>query len=263
MLEHLPHKTNAISDCNHHTGNLGLNWNFQMHVNSNATRLCLWPCLPEYRGDHHTYAQKHKARIDHPPPPALNEHACQTVSQEMPTSIGTALWVVWGRCTHPSGGTDVATDSLCKHVSQSLHLWQLTVKNCEQLQSKKHRVKSQDVRRDTASTLKTDKWNPFDLSCSKSTWPEERKRKKRETDNSSLSAPRTTHSDCLLILYIPPFTLKKGWKGSVRHCRTSDKLPMRAPQPSAPSPHPLPDPVNHSEGLAEMLPLAVSSHKKT
>lgn len=43
-----------------------------------------------------------EAWIDHPPPsPSPNEHACQNVSQEMPTSIGTAA--VGGlRLVHPS-----------------------------------------------------------------------------------------------------------------------------------------------------------------
>lgn len=37
MLEHLPHMQNGISNCSNYIGNLGLNWNIQMHVGLNAT----------------------------------------------------------------------------------------------------------------------------------------------------------------------------------------------------------------------------------
>lgn len=39
MLEHLPHMQNGISNCSNYIGNLGLNWNIQMHVGLNATWL--------------------------------------------------------------------------------------------------------------------------------------------------------------------------------------------------------------------------------
>lgn len=41
----------------------------------------------------------------------------------------------------------------------------------------------------------------------------EKERKKRETDNSSLSAPCTIHSDCSLTPYTPPPTLKTARRG--------------------------------------------------
>ena len=104
---------------------------------------CLWACLFKFRGGLHTYAQKHRS-IDwfFFPPWWTRFPECKPGNTSFHRHCRCG-WFDAGAPTHPSGGTDVATDSLCKHLSQSLHLWQLTVKNCEQLQSKKHRVKSQ------------------------------------------------------------------------------------------------------------------------
>lgn len=138
----------------------------------------LWPCVSEDRGDFHTYAQNH-INVDSfylfffP----FNEHVSQNASQEISTSIGTATVgglrlghpSLWGnRCCH--WFTLQACESKSASVTiYSKELWAAAEEKAE------WKV-NQDVRQDTASTLKTDKWNPFNSSCGKSTWAEERKR---------------------------------------------------------------------------------------
>lgn len=147
--------------------------------------------------------------------------------------------MAWGRCTHPSGGTDVATDSPCKHVSQSLHLWQLTLKNCEQLQSKKHRVRSQS-RCKARYGINPENWQMESIWFKlQQIYLSRRKKQKEETGSNSLSAPCAVHSDFSDALHTS-FDIRESWKESVRYHRTSD---LSAAIP--------PWPVNCSEGLAE------------
>lgn len=114
--------------------------------------------------------------------PPLNEHTCQNASQEIPASIGTAAVGGW-RPVHPSlWGNRCChwfTLQACESKSASATAYSKELRAAAE--QKAQRKVNQDVRQDTASILKTDKRNPFDSSCSKSTWAEERNRKKRWT----------------------------------------------------------------------------------
>lgn len=136
--------------------------------------------------------------------------------------------MVWGWCTHASGGTDVATDSLCKHVSQSLHLWQLTVKNCEQLQSKKHGVKSQS-RCKARYCINPENWQMesiwfklWQIYLEKKNKTKKERKEKREADSRSLTALCTLHTNCSLKPFMLPPALKTAGRAA-HYCRTSNK----------------------------------------
>lgn len=138
----------------------------------------------------------------------FNDHACQNSSQEIPASIGIAA--VGGlRLVHPSLWGNRCyhwfTLQACESKSTSVTTYGKELSAAAEQKSTERKV-NQDIRQDTASTLKTDKWNLFDSSCGKPTWAEERKREER--DNSSFSALHTIHSACSLMPYTLPPTLK-------------------------------------------------------
>lgn len=181
----------------------------------------------------------------------------------MPTSIGTAA--VGGlRLVHPSlWGNRCChwfTLQACESKSTSV-----TTYSKELWAAAEQKARSENSRCKARYSIKPENWQMESIWFKlQRIYLTRRKTKKEKGDRQQLTEcptydPQWLPSDTLHT----SFHIKKGWKGSVWHCRTSDKLPMRAPQPSAPFPHPLPDPVNRSEGLAEMQPLAVSSHKKT
>lgn len=183
----------------------------------------------------------------------FNEHACQNSSQEIPVSIGIAA--VGGlRLVHPSLWGNRCyhwfTLQACESKSTSVTTYGKELSAAAEQKSTERKV-NQDTRQDTAPTLKTDKWNLFYSSCGKPTWAEERKRK--ESDRQQFTECAVHNPQCLFSGALHPSSyIKNSWKVSARYCTSEE-----------PSPHPLPEPRNHSQGLAETLLLAICGHKKT
>lgn len=190
-------------------GILDSTWRFQMPVSSNATWLPLpdptflnavenftpmhksteawidllfppqWTCLPECKPGNNSFHRHCRCGwFEAGAPIPLGE-------QMLPLIHFASMWV-------------------------SLHLWQLTVKNCEQLQSKKHRVKSQS-RCKARYCINPENWQMESIWFKlQQIYLSKRKKQEEETGSSSLSAPCTIHSDCSLMPYALPLTLEKA-----------------------------------------------------
>lgn len=139
----------------------------------------------------------------------LNEHACQCKPGN--TSFHRHCHCGWFEAGAPIPlGEQMLPLIHFASMWVSLHLWQLTVKNCEQLQSKKHRVKSQS-RCKARYCINPENWQMESIWFKlQQIYLSKRKKREEETGSSSLSALCTIHSDCSLMPYTAPLTLEKA-----------------------------------------------------